>query len=55
MKRKFYLRGEGMFKKIIDFLLGKKKYCLYLSSDYCRRGCLYLSSDYKWRLFGYGY
>lgn len=24
MKRKFYSRGEGMFKKIIDSLLGKK-------------------------------
>lgn len=25
IKRKFYSRGEGMFKKIIDSLLGRKK------------------------------
>ena len=37
IKRKFYSRGEGMFKKIIDSLLGKKKYRSYSSSDYRHR------------------
>ncbi|PKJ54825.1 hypothetical protein CWE34_14680 [Bacillus sp. SN10] len=55
MKRKFYSRGEGMFKKIIDSLLGKKKYRSHSSSDYRHRGRSYSSSDYKRRSSGYGH
>ncbi|HDR4553310.1 MULTISPECIES: hypothetical protein [Bacillus] len=44
-----------MFKKIIDSLLGKKKYHSYSSSDYRRRGRSYSSSDYKRRSSGYGH
>lgn len=47
MKRKFYSRGEGMFKKIIDSLLGKKKYRSYSSSDYKRRSSGYGHQHYK--------
>ncbi|MGH0428162.1 hypothetical protein EKA14_01155 [Bacillus mycoides] len=43
-----------MFKKIIDSLLGKKKYRSYSSSDYRRRGRSYSSSDYK-RRSSYGH
>jgi len=55
IKRKFYTRGEGMFKKIIDSILGKKKYRSYSSSDYRRRGRSYSSSDYKRRSSDYGH
>ncbi|OQR56419.1 hypothetical protein COA08_26815 [Bacillus cereus] len=55
IKRNFYTRGEGMFKKIIDSLLGKKKYRSYSSSDYRHRGRSYSSSDYKRRSSDYGH
>ncbi len=44
-----------MFKKIIDSLLGRKKYRSYSSSDYRHRGRSYSSSDYKRRSSGYGH
>ncbi|AWC28605.1 hypothetical protein CG478_005630 [Bacillus cytotoxicus] len=56
MKIKFSIRGEGMFKKIIDSLLGKKgRYHSYSSSDYRHRRRSYSSSDYNRRRPSHGY